>query len=141
MDKYFEDQKERSRSNVSACVEGTLHQGSVKFKEYAGFQCTCNCFIFCIMCLKKAVSIFTNNDIDSILHVGTKLYAHLSEKTKQSCFTVKELEGSINIMNMTFSVYVGDGFGGSTEQEESVEDACFTLGGALQRSLPESAFV
>ena len=59
---------------IQKTIHGTHHQGSLKYGEYAGRQCTANAYFAIIYSTIKNIGIWKPFDIDYILEQGNRIF-------------------------------------------------------------------
>ena len=65
--------------HISKVVQGTSHQGDIRYGTTADIQCSCiSLMAVCWSCI-KSISRWNSNDLDRILRKGDELFKSLSK--------------------------------------------------------------
>ena len=81
---------------ITKTVQGSFHQGDIKFGDTAGKQCACITLFSILWSKIRRVGLWNSGDLDQILCQGDKLYKQLGTN---DFLTVDDLPQSINIEN------------------------------------------
>ena len=79
---------------ISKTVQGSFHQGDVKFGDTAGKQCACITLFSIAWSKIRRVGLWTSGDLDHIVTQGDKLYKHLET---DNLLTVDDLPHLVNL--------------------------------------------
>ena len=86
---------------IAKFVQGSFHQGHVKFGQTAGIQCACNALFALCWSTVKRVTIWKTMDMDYILEKGDELYKSLNMHIP---LNIDELPQHVNIEGCLLTV-------------------------------------
>ena len=97
-------------------IQGSFHQGDLKFWHTAGIQCACNSLYALCWSTIKRDSVWTTSDLDYVLENGDSLFKSINTNV---ALNVDELPVNVNIEGHSLGVILlenGSGVMNTTEQ-------------------------
>ena len=82
-------------------IQGSFHQGHLKFGHTAGIQCACNSLYALCWSTIKRVSVWTTSDLDYVLENGDSLFKSINTNM---ALNVDELPVNVNIEGHSLGV-------------------------------------